>query len=45
MKGFTHFKKKRQAIVSFREGFSNSQLDKNHVVYIEDVIRRPRNGC
>ncbi|XVF06001.1 hypothetical protein REPUB_Repub06bG0010200 [Reevesia pubescens] len=43
--GFTHFKKKRQAIVSFREGFSNSRLDKNPVVYIEDTTRRPHNGC
>ncbi|XP_022719475.1 probable ribosomal protein S11, mitochondrial [Durio zibethinus] len=45
VKGFTHFKKKRQAIVSFCEGFSNSRLDKNPVVYIEDTTRRPHNGC
>ena len=45
VKGFTHFKKKKQAILSFREGFSNSRLDKNPVVYIEDTTRRPHNGC
>ncbi|XVF41830.1 hypothetical protein PTKIN_Ptkin01aG0311800 [Pterospermum kingtungense] len=45
VKGFTHFRKKRQAILSFREGFSNSRLDKNPVVYIEDTTRRPHNGC
>ncbi|XWS42357.1 hypothetical protein CRYUN_Cryun16bG0007600 [Craigia yunnanensis] len=45
VKGFTHFKKKRQAILSFREGFSTSRLDKNPVVYIEDTTRRPHNGC
>ncbi|XVE63095.1 hypothetical protein DITRI_Ditri06bG0172200 [Diplodiscus trichospermus] len=45
VKGFTHFKKKRQAILSFREGFSKSRLDKNPVVYIEDTTRRPHNGC
>ncbi|XP_021282619.1 probable ribosomal protein S11, mitochondrial [Herrania umbratica] len=44
VKGFTHFKKKRQAILSFREGFSNSRSD-NPVVHIEDTTRRPHNGC
>ncbi|GMI88881.1 hypothetical protein HRI_002557400 [Hibiscus trionum] len=39
VKGFTHFKKKKQAILSFREGF------KNPIVYIEDVTRHPHNGC
>ncbi|XVF31422.1 hypothetical protein REPUB_Repub16aG0144800 [Reevesia pubescens] len=45
VKGFTHFKKKRQAILSFRDGFSNSRLDRNPIVYIEDTTRRPHNGC
>lgn len=45
VKGFTHFRKKKQAIISFREGFSHSRLDKNPVVYIEDTTRRPHNGC
>ncbi|EOY11562.1 PREDICTED: probable ribosomal protein S11, mitochondrial [Theobroma cacao] len=44
VKGFTHFKKKRQAILSFREGFSDSRSD-NPVVHIEDTTRRPHNGC
>ncbi|KAK5813622.1 30S ribosomal S11 [Gossypium arboreum] len=39
VKGFTHFKKKKQAILSFREGF------KNPIVFIEDVTRHPHNGC
>ncbi|PON76919.1 Ribosomal protein [Parasponia andersonii] len=45
VKGFTHFKKKRQAIMSWREGFTNSRGDQNPVVYIEDTTRRPHNGC
>lgn len=44
VKGFTYFKKKRQAIMSFREGFANSR-DQNPIVYIEDTTRRPHNGC
>ncbi|GAV74705.1 Ribosomal_S11 domain-containing protein [Cephalotus follicularis] len=43
--GFTYFKKKRQAIMSFREGFTNSRSDQNPIVYIEDTTRRPHNGC
>ncbi|KAE8712150.1 putative ribosomal protein S11 [Hibiscus syriacus] len=39
VKGFTHFKRKKQAILSFREGF------KNPIVFIEDVTRHPHNGC
>lgn len=43
--GFTYFKKKRQAIMSFREGYTNSRGDQNPIVYIEDTTRRPHNGC
>ncbi|KAM3264102.1 hypothetical protein P3L10_001096 [Capsicum annuum] len=43
--GFTYFKKKKQAILSFREGYTHSRGDKNPVVYIEDTTRRPHNGC
>lgn len=43
--GFTHFKKKRQAIMSFREGYTHSRGDQNPIVYIEDTTRRPHNGC
>ncbi|KAG9150491.1 hypothetical protein Leryth_010873 [Lithospermum erythrorhizon] len=43
--GFMYFKKKRQAILSFKEGYSHSRRDKNPVVYIEDTTRRPHNGC
>ena len=45
VRGFTYFKKKRQAIMSWREGFTNSRGDRNPVVYIEDTTRRPHNGC
>lgn len=43
--GFTFFKKKKQAILSFREGYTHSRGDKNPVVFIEDTTRRPHNGC
>lgn len=43
--GFIHFKKKRQAIMSWIEGFNNSRRGQNPVVYIEDTTRRPHNGC
>ncbi|KAI7988628.1 hypothetical protein LOK49_LG13G02110 [Camellia lanceoleosa] len=39
--GFTYFKKKKQAIVSFREGFTFSRGDQNPIVYIEDTTRKP----
>ncbi|XP_062092671.1 small ribosomal subunit protein uS11m isoform X2 [Humulus lupulus] len=45
VKGFTFFKKKKQAIISWREGFTNSRGDQNPIVYIEDTTRRPHNGC
>ncbi|KAJ9186187.1 hypothetical protein P3X46_005719 [Hevea brasiliensis] len=45
VEGFTYFRKKRQAIMSFREGFCNSRADRNPIVYIEDTTRRPHNGC
>lgn len=43
--GFTYFKKKKQAILSFREGYSHYRGDKNPVVFIEDTTRKPHNGC
>ncbi|KAK3002936.1 hypothetical protein RJ639_019101 [Escallonia herrerae] len=43
--GFTFFKKKKQAILSFREGYTNGRGDANPIVYIEDTTRRPHNGC
>lgn len=43
--GFTFFKKKKQAILSFRDGYTNSKNDQNPVVYIEDTTRKPHNGC
>jgi small subunit ribosomal protein S11 len=45
VKGFTYFKKKRQAIMSFKEGFSSSRTDRNPIICIEDTTRRPHNGC
>ncbi|KAK2365490.1 hypothetical protein P8452_54334 [Trifolium repens] len=43
--GFTHFRRKRNAILSWREGFTDSKGDKNPIVYIEDTTRRAHNGC
>ncbi|XP_027095381.1 small ribosomal subunit protein uS11m-like isoform X2 [Coffea arabica] len=43
--GFTFFKKKRQAIMAFREGFTRGRGDQSPIVYIEDTTRRPHNGC
>lgn len=43
--GFTYFKKKKQAIVSFREGYTHSRGDQNPIVYIEDTTRKAHNGC
>ncbi|KAL8107724.1 uncharacterized protein LOC141671944 [Apium graveolens] len=43
--GFTFFKKKKQAILSFRDGFTNSRNDHNPIVYIEDTTRKAHNGC
>ncbi|GJS57118.1 probable ribosomal protein S11, mitochondrial [Tanacetum coccineum] len=43
--GFTHFKRKKLAILSFRDGYTNSRSDKNPIVYIEDTTRKPHNGC
>jgi small subunit ribosomal protein S11 len=43
--GFTYFKKKKQAILSFREGYTNSRGDQNPIVYIEDTTRKAHNGC
>ncbi|KAK9282802.1 hypothetical protein L1049_011024 [Liquidambar formosana] len=45
VKGFTYFKKKRQAIMSWREGYTYSRGDVNPIVYIEDTTRRAHNGC
>ncbi|KAI3681164.1 hypothetical protein L6452_35948 [Arctium lappa] len=43
--GFTHFKRKKLAILSFRDGYTNSRSDQNPIVYIEDTTRKPHNGC
>ncbi|KAG7030891.1 putative ribosomal protein S11, mitochondrial [Cucurbita argyrosperma subsp. argyrosperma] len=45
VKGFTYFKKKKQAILSWRDGFTDSKRDQNPIVYIEDTTRRAHNGC
>lgn len=45
VKGFTFFKKKKQAILSWRDGFTDSKSDQNPIVYIEDATRRAHNGC
>ena len=43
--GFTYFKKKKQAILAFREGYTHSRSDQNPIVYIEDTTRNAHNGC
>ncbi|XP_045827369.1 probable ribosomal protein S11, mitochondrial [Trifolium pratense] len=43
--GFTHFRRKRNAILSWREGFMDSKGDRNPIVYVEDTTRRAHNGC
>ncbi|XP_028764600.1 probable ribosomal protein S11, mitochondrial [Neltuma alba] len=45
VKGFTYFKKKRQAIESWREGFTNSRAGRNPIIGVEDTTRIPHNGC
>ncbi|KAL4561626.1 hypothetical protein LXL04_033796 [Taraxacum kok-saghyz] len=43
--GFTFFKKKKLAILGFRDGYTHSRSDRNPIVYIEDTTRKPHNGC
>ncbi|KAL0393764.1 UNVERIFIED_CONTAM: putative ribosomal protein S11, mitochondrial [Sesamum latifolium] len=43
--GFTFFRRKKEAILSFKDGYSNMRGDANPVVYIEDTTRKPHNGC
>ncbi|KAL2236775.1 probable ribosomal protein S11, mitochondrial [Sesamum indicum] len=43
--GFTFFRRKKEAILSFKDGYSNMRGDTNPVVYIEDTTRKPHNGC
>lgn len=43
--GFTHFKKKRQAILGFKEGYTFGKGDQSPIAYLEDTTRRAHNGC
>ncbi|KAL6501811.1 hypothetical protein OROGR_026944 [Orobanche gracilis] len=43
--GLTYFRRKKDAILSFKDGYSNSRGDMNPVVYLEDTTRKPHNGC
>lgn len=43
--GFVYFKKKKQAIASWREGYTYSKGDQHPIAYVEDTTRRPHNGC
>lgn len=43
--GFTHFKKKKQAILSWKEGYTFGKGDQTPISFIEDTTRRPHNGC
>lgn len=43
--GFTYFRRKKDAILAFKDGYTHSRGDVNPVVYIEDTTRKPHNGC
>lgn len=43
--GSTFFRKKKQAILSFKDGYSHSRAVSHPVVYVEDTTRKPHNGC
>ncbi|XP_057786656.1 uncharacterized protein LOC131004078 [Salvia miltiorrhiza] len=43
--GFTFFRKKKDSILAFKDGYTHSRGDVNPVVYIEDTTRKPHNGC
>ncbi|XP_073130944.1 small ribosomal subunit protein uS11m [Henckelia pumila] len=43
--GSTFFRKKKLAILSFKDGYSHSRADSHPVVYVEDTTRKPHNGC
>ncbi|KAI3468533.1 hypothetical protein Pfo_025196 [Paulownia fortunei] len=43
--GLTFFRRKKEAILSFKDGYTNSRGDMNPVVYLEDTTRKPHNGC
>ncbi|CAO2831185.1 unnamed protein product [Amaranthus hypochondriacus] len=43
--GFMHFRKKRQAILGFKEGYTMGKGNQNPIAVIEDTTRRPHNGC
>jgi len=42
---FNNFRRKRQAILGWKEGFIGSRGDNNPIIYIEDTGHCPRNGC
>lgn len=43
--GFVHFKKKKQAILGWKEGYTYGKGDRTPIAYIEDTTRRAHNGC
>ncbi|KAH6760868.1 Ribosomal L18p/L5e family protein [Perilla frutescens var. frutescens] len=43
--GFTFFRRKKDAILAFKDGYTHSRGDMNPVVFIEDTTRKPHNGC
>ncbi|XP_050375659.1 probable ribosomal protein S11, mitochondrial [Argentina anserina] len=45
VKGFCFFKKKKTAILSWNNGYTNSRVGQNPIAYIEDITRKPHNGC
>ncbi|KAL1532269.1 hypothetical protein AAHA92_32298 [Salvia divinorum] len=43
--GFSFFRRKKDSILAFKDGYTHSRGDANPVVYIEDTTRKPHNGC
>lgn len=43
--GHIYFRRKRDAILAFKDGYTHSRGDVNPIVYIEDTTRKPHNGC
>ena len=43
--GFMHFRKKRQAILGFKEGYTMGKGNHTPIAVIEDTTQRAHNGC
>lgn len=43
--GPIYFKRKKDSILAFKDGYTHSRGDVNPIVYVEDTTRKPHNGC